>query len=332
MASDWSSTTFRNALTAMVRRRVPERDVEDVVQATLVEALASATKPSEPEAMRKWVWGIARNKVADYHRRSKRETVGVPEHSPALVLHEGPFDDTLDWAMRALPPDNDAKETFEMLLREADGDKLETIAESARLPAPRVRQRVSRLRRHFRERWAADLAALAALGIVTVLLVLWWQKHHADEPIARPEKIAVPPTPTPLERAAEERKDALAHCDALEWQPCLDGLDRAKALDPEGDRAENVQYARKVAEDALRPAPVPTAAPSVVPTARPIPTPSTRSFTGPSSTAPPRAFKPGPSSGSSLDEPSGGASIASPPSTSATGTSASPGKSKGSTR
>ncbi len=314
MASDWSSATFRNALTVMVRRRVPERDVEDVVQSTLVEALAATTKPNEPEAMRKWIWGIARNKVADYHRRSKRETVGVPEHSPELVTNDGPFDDMLDWAMRELPRDDDAKHTFEMLLREADGDKLETIAESVRLPAPRVRQRVSRLRRHFRERWAADLAALAALGIVSVLLVLWWQEHHPDEPIARPDESAVPSTPTPLERAVEERKNALAHCDALEWQPCLDGLDRAKALDPEGDRAERVQTTRKVAEDALRPAPVPTAtptlAPTTAPTTAPAPGPSGRTFTGPMSTAPPRATKPGSSSGSSLEDPSGGSSPA----------------------
>ncbi|MEO8797955.1 MAG: sigma-70 family RNA polymerase sigma factor [Polyangiaceae bacterium] len=322
MASDWSSATFRDALTAMVRRRVPDRDVEDVVQSTLVEALAAATKPNEPEAMRKWIWGIARNKVADYHRRAKRETVGVPEHSPELVINPGPFDDMLDWAMRELPRDDDAKHTFEMLLREADGDKLETIAESARLPAPRVRQRVSRLRRHFRERWAADLAALAALGIVTVLLVLWWQKHHADEPIARPDQSALPPAPTPLERAVEERKNALAHCDALEWQPCLDGLDRAKALDPEGDRAESVQAARKVAEDALRPAPVPT----LTPTTAPIPTPSARTFTGPTSTAPPRATKPGPSSGSSFESSSGGSSMVMPADTSGTGRGAPPGK------
>ncbi|HEX7665566.1 MAG TPA: sigma factor, partial [Polyangiaceae bacterium] len=265
MASDWSSVTFRNALTAMVRRRVPDRDVEDVVQSTLVEALASATKPNEPEAMRKWIWGIARNKVADYHRRAKRETVGVPEHSPELVTNEGPFDDMLDWAMRELPRDQDAKQTFEMLLREADGDKLETIAENASLPAPRVRQRVSRLRRHFRERWAADLAALAALGIVTVLLVMWWKNRHPDEPIARPDQSVVPPEPTPLDRANEERKNAFAHCDALEWQPCLDGLDRAKALDPAGDQAENVQNARKLAEDALHPAPAPTTTPTIAP-------------------------------------------------------------------
>lgn len=52
MTGDWHSNTFRAALLAMVRRRVPERDAEDVVQAVLAEALASSGRPAEPDAGR----------------------------------------------------------------------------------------------------------------------------------------------------------------------------------------------------------------------------------------------------------------------------------------
>ncbi len=270
MTSDWSSSTFRNALCSMVRKRVPERDVEDLVQSTLVEALSSATKPEEPEAMRKWIWGIARNKVADYHRRAKRETFDVPE--VGSDANDGAVNDMLRWAMRELPEEKESQQTLEWLLREGDGEKLEAIAESAKIPAPRIRQRVSRLRRHLRTRWAADLAALAAIGIVGIIAVLWWRHSH-EEPIARPD-IVQPHEPTPFERAADERKRALASCDALAWRDCLDGLDRAKALDPAGDAAQNVQDARKLATDALTsPAPIPTVAPSAAPLA-PVPTAS----------------------------------------------------------
>ena len=270
MASDWSSIAFRNALCAMVRRRVPERDVEDVVQSTLVEALASQTRPEDPEAVRKWIWGIARNKVADYHRHAKRESFEAPDSVPAPTSDRQAADDLLRWAMRELPKEKDSQQTLEWLLREGDGDKLESIADGSNMPAPRVRQRVSRLRKHFRERWAADLAALAALGVVTVLLVMWWKKSR-EEPIARPDDSgsALPHELTPFERAQDERKRALAACDALQWQSCLDGLDRAKALDPAGDAAENVQNARKLAQDALTPAPAPTDAPTPIDSAIP---------------------------------------------------------------
>jgi RNA polymerase sigma factor (sigma-70 family) len=259
----------------MVRKRVPERDVEDLVQSTLVEALSSATKPEEPEAMRKWIWGIARNKVADYHRRAKRETFDVPE--VGSDANDGAVNDMLRWAMRELPEEKESQQTLEWLLREGDGEKLEAIAESAKIPAPRIRQRVSRLRRHLRTRWAADLAALAAIGIVGILAVLWWRSAH-EEPIAQPD-IVQPHELTPFERAADERKRALASCDALAWRDCLDGLDRAKALDPAGDAAQKVQDARKLATDALTsPAPIPTIAPSSL---APIPTASAAPTTAP---------------------------------------------------
>jgi len=80
MHDDWTSAAFRDALLAMVRRRVPPADADDVVQAALTEAVASTDRPRDREEARRWIWGVARNKVADYHRRQRREVVGaVPE-------------------------------------------------------------------------------------------------------------------------------------------------------------------------------------------------------------------------------------------------------------
>src|SRR5689334_21878525 len=110
----------------------------------------------------------------------------------------------------------------------------------------------------MKERWRAELAAVAVL--VIDVLVAWrlLRKQQEDVPEARPEKpkpTSTAETPSPLEEARALRDKALENCAKSEWQPCLDGLDKAKALDPDGDRDPAVGEARKKAEDALRPAP-----------------------------------------------------------------------------
>ena len=64
---------LRTALIAMVRKRVPESEVEDIVQQALAEAIESPHAPQESEALRRWIFGVAKNKVVDYHRRAGRE-------------------------------------------------------------------------------------------------------------------------------------------------------------------------------------------------------------------------------------------------------------------
>jgi hypothetical protein len=49
------------------------------------------------------------------------------------------------------------------------------------------------------------------------------------------------------------RRDGLAACAAHDWLPCLDKLDRARKVDPEGDLAADVQQARRAADEALHP-------------------------------------------------------------------------------
>ncbi len=249
MHDDWTSAAFRDALLAMVRRRVPPADADDVVQAALTEAVASTDRPREREEARRWIWGVARNKVADYHRRQRREVVGaVPEQvAPRAAEAER---DLLRWAVGELPPDSDTRRTFEWLLREGDGETLEAIAEEARLPPPQVRQRVSRMRRLFRMRWAQ----LAAAGLAGVLAYLAWRgtrshEHRPSPLIEAPEIVAL------SARAQRLRDEALRACDRLEWTRCLDGLDAARALDPVGDDSPAVQRARQLAHLALTPPP-----------------------------------------------------------------------------
>lgn len=247
---------LRSALDRFVRARVPAVEADDVVQATITDALASATAPEDPGELLRWVHGVARHKIADYYRRSRREEPVEPadvEATAAQPPAEEPHE-LLRWAENELPPGDDGKKTLQWMLREGDGEKLEAIAAEERVPAPRVRQRVSRLRRHFRSRWAAQLAAVAAVLAVIVLAVLWVRR--APAPVApRPE-----PSLSPERRGVELRRLALESCAAGDWTRCLEGLDAAKGLDPAGDQGESVTRARKAAQDALTPPP-PTTAP-----------------------------------------------------------------------
>lgn len=281
---------LRSGLVRFVRGRVPDSDVEDVVQATLADAFAAREAPGEAEELRRWVFGIAKNKIVDIHRRGGREQPreGVADEASA---ESAPLSarDLLRWAEEELPEAEGAKSTLEWMLREGDGEKLEHIAEEAQVPAPRVRQRVSRMRKYFRTRWAAQLAAAAAIAVVG--LVLWAWLRSRTEPA--PQEIAREVAPD--ERARELRRVALERCHAGDFVPCLRGLDEARAIDPVGDEASAIQEARAAAARALAPVPSPT------PSAAPAP-PAPSATTPPAPKPVPKDMKQmAPEKGSSLE-------------------------------
>ena len=271
---------LRAALVAMVRKRVRESDVEDIVQATLTEAFVSPHAPRESDALRRWLFGVAKNKVVDFHRRRGRESFDLPEVAGAPAPHQEA--DLLRWAEKNLPEGEDAAKTLDWMLREGEGEKLESIAESEHVPAPRVRQRVSRLRRHFKENWKREVAMLAALGVlITVAITLWLREN-------KPENIAHDPKFVPLDPKAEElRKDGLDLCAKSQWKDCVEKLDDAKRLDPAGDTRPEVKKARedaaKAKEISPEPAPSPTTNNVTPPpdSTTPAPTPAPSSVPAP---------------------------------------------------
>jgi RNA polymerase sigma factor (sigma-70 family) len=328
-----SDPALLGAVEAMVRRRVPAADVDDVVQSALADAVASEDAPEDPEALRRWLSGVVRHKVADFHRRRRREaparsdaiegatgTAGMADLDPRGEAAAHEERDLLRWATRQLPAEGDAQKTLEWMMHEAEGEKLEAIAERERIPATRVRQRVSRMRAFFRDRWRAELAMVAAA--LTIAVLAWVAWHGAKSP-----PIARDPTPSVDRRAERMRDRARDACAKSEWRACVDGLDEARAIDPAGDAAPDVQSLRAAAAEALAPprprlpptdptaplapppapttsaAPAPKPGPRVAPTAAPQPLPPPISAPARSATpkpTAPRSTEPSRPSGSSL--------------------------------
>jgi len=183
----------RRGLTALLRRRIPEQDVEDITQTVLADALASSTFPTDPEELRRWLTGIARHKIADFHRRSARQNARTnADIEPEFIAAKSTSFEEREVLTNVLNETRTHRDeqTMEWMVREHGGERLADIADENNLPAPVVRQRVSRLRRALRSRYAGVFALVAIIaGLSAVSAVIYNGK--SDEALIAPDPSAV---------------------------------------------------------------------------------------------------------------------------------------------
>ncbi|HEY2369137.1 MAG TPA: sigma factor, partial [Polyangiaceae bacterium] len=114
----------RRRLVAVVSRRVPADAAEDVVQAVLCDALVAREVPSI-ETVPRWLFAIARHKVADFHRRARRRRETDEDVERAASSDPIEERDLIEHA-KAIAPDPRA---FEWIVRAEEGVTLAEIAE-----------------------------------------------------------------------------------------------------------------------------------------------------------------------------------------------------------
>jgi DNA-directed RNA polymerase specialized sigma24 family protein len=235
---------LRRSLVLFARKRLPNGDAEDVVQDTLTDALAATQAPEDPLELRKWVFGIARRRVAD-HVAGMPRGQAMAQDSDATVLPSGEVDavDLVRWARSEVEGNPEDLRTLGWIVREGlFGDKLASMAKESGLPHALVRQRVSRLRRLLRQRWATQ----AGIAAVLLLALGWWgfgsgpttERADPDDVVAA----------SPAHRATSLREEAEAACRVRDWYACTQYLDEAKVQDPDGERSERVVRMRALIE------------------------------------------------------------------------------------
>lgn len=164
----------RRGLTALLRRRVPPQEVEDVAQTVLADALSASVIPTDPEELRRWLTGIARHKIADFHRRAARTNARTSDAEPESIAASRSSEQSYEEreileSLLNEPRTRRDAETLEWLVREHAGERLQDIASETKIPATVVRQRVSRLRRAIRSRWVGVFGLVALLAGLSYL-------------------------------------------------------------------------------------------------------------------------------------------------------------------
>jgi DNA-directed RNA polymerase specialized sigma24 family protein len=204
-------TDVRRGLTAMLRRRVPAQEVEDVAQTVLADALAAPTVPADPEELRRWLSGIARHKIADFHRRQARSRVHTTDGEAAEAVPASPTAFEEREVLHALLGEKRSRreaETMEWLVREHAGERLADIASENGVPAPVVRQRVSRLRRALRSRWSASIGLVAIVASLSALgLAAYDAETRTEAIVPEPTVPSAPASAVPADLAKEAQGD-----------------------------------------------------------------------------------------------------------------------------
>jgi RNA polymerase sigma factor (sigma-70 family) len=250
--------SLRPAMMKVIRGRVPDADVEDVVQEALWAVKRAKRLPGGAVDRRRYALAIARNQAKTWYVRKyadRPEEVSF-EDDCRRVSHDGGMECAIErehlQKIATTVPDTQ-RSTFECLGRYLLGENLAEIAREMGLDYDTLYKRVTKLHRDLMKAGQA----IAGLAVVLLLLIGLRRGEKVAGPPSEPEAPKVerhesaPKTSDAKAHAAKLREAARAQCDAKQWKRCLASYDLAAALDPEGETQE-VKVAHERAREESR--------------------------------------------------------------------------------
>jgi len=199
-----SLAAIRDLLRATVAKRLPASEVDDVVQATVLEAQASVTYPSERKAFERWLCSKGRSNAIDWLRsraraerflgtREGEDADGVPGTSVDL---EHDTRERLAFALAHLESRSSWKGARWLVAR-ARGASFEEIAAAEGVDDAAVRRGVARAQLGVRVAWSAIAVAAVVYAIAHGLV--FGPHYHEANPRPTPPTIQEPaPAPAPV--------------------------------------------------------------------------------------------------------------------------------------
>jgi DNA-directed RNA polymerase specialized sigma24 family protein len=229
---------------------VPQADVDDVAQDTILAA-HRADLPADEQEARKYIHSIAANLSRDHMRaRGKRAEQDVAQCAEADLAIDGAAHDDRQIAHRvARAAAAEFPRPFEWFWRSRALEETDAhIAEREGVSAGYVRHEVAEARRRMRV-LAAKLG-IAGLAVLSLLLVLWSRRRELPAPSPAPtiaestQPSTTGPEISPRERAQTLRERAHAECRSKQWYPCEQTYNEARRLDPDGESDPQVKEDR----------------------------------------------------------------------------------------
>jgi RNA polymerase sigma factor (sigma-70 family) len=242
-----------------IRACIPAMHVEDVAQEALIAIDAADALPDDRDTLLRYVYGIARNKAADWLRKNNRQVKvvdgedaeGGEELAPAQVVSPVENQDAVKKLLESVP--RHQLSTFQLVVRHYVHQ--ETLADLARETGVDY----SVLHKRLRAMLGTLAATATVLGIAIFVGVMFpgafARMWGSEPPIAKEPPVTLPtsapavstsePQPDALQQARESRAAAFLECSHDEWEKCALDLNAASSLDPAGDRDPLVQAARE---------------------------------------------------------------------------------------
>jgi len=248
------------------RKGVPESAFDDLVQVTLIAAFRAPGLPGGGGKERdNYVLTVAGHKAVDFLRNASRQVEIVEKADPEAVAPSQPQKDLLaegDFLAKVLNVSAKDEDLLRLYKRyKLDDEELKDIAAEENLSYEPLVKRLVKFEERLRKRARKMLKYGRITGVLAALLLALGISRWELEPVPgmmrdEPGEISVlePAVSThvtqvdPQDWAAVLRGEAYRACLDRAWKQCLNGLDAARDLDPEGDADPDVQAARVDAE------------------------------------------------------------------------------------